>query len=224
MAGDITTQGAKPMYEGMSHSWRAKDGSRIRVAIEPSYTYSNVCRFIVEPPVYLDGAVHLSGKDKAAYSPLAQKIFELREVSEILVAGNTVTVTTAQTPDWEELSAKIASAIRDQVVSGKPSVSADHKKNLPPTEVIRERVQELIDTAIAPAVASHGGEVTLLDVRQNNVYLEFGGGCQGCGMAHVTLKYGVERLIRERIPEVGEILDTTDHAGGTNPYYSPSSR
>jgi len=56
------------------------------------------------------------------------------------------------------------------------------------------------------------------------VYLEFAGGCRGCGMAHVTLKYGVERILRERIPEIGEILDTTDHAGGTNPYYAPQPR
>jgi Fe/S biogenesis protein NfuA len=56
------------------------------------------------------------------------------------------------------------------------------------------------------------------------VFLEFGGGCQGCGMINVTLKYGVERTIREEVPEVGEILDTTDHASGRNPYYAPSSK
>lgn len=209
------------MSEAVTHSWRAKDGSRIRVTIEPSRVYSNVCRFVVEPAPYPDGALHVSGKRKAASSPLAQKLFEMQEVTELLIAGNSVTVTTAEAPDWQELGARVASTIRDQVDSGTPSVSAEHKGSLPPAEVIREKVQKLIGTAIAPAVASHGGRVTLLDVRGNNVYLEFGGGCQGCGMAHVTLKYGVERLIREHIPEVGEILDTTDHAGGTNPYYSP---
>ena len=101
-------------------------------------------------------------------------------------------------------------------------VSPDHKRALPTPDVIRKKVQTLIDQAVSPAVAGHGGSVTLLDVRENNVYLEFGGGCQGCGMSHVTLKYGVERLIREHVPEVGEILDTTDHAGGKNPYYQPT--
>jgi Fe-S cluster biogenesis protein NfuA len=57
-----------------------------------------------------------------------------------------------------------------------------------------------------------------------SVYLEFGGGCQGCGMVSVTLKYGVERTIRDEVPEVGDILDTTDHAAGRNPYYAPSSK
>ncbi|MGD8414879.1 MAG: NifU family protein, partial [Candidatus Latescibacterota bacterium] len=77
----------------------------------------------------------------------------------------------------------------------------------------------ILDDLINPAVASHGGFVNLVGVNDNNVVLEFGGGCHGCGMANVTLKYGVERTIREHIPGVGEILDTTDHATGANPYY-----
>jgi Fe/S biogenesis protein NfuA len=87
---------------------------------------------------------------------------------------------------------------------------------------LKARVQELIDTSINPAVAGHGGFIELLDVRDNKVYLAMGGGCQGCGAADVTLKAGIERLIKEELPEVEEILDTTDHGAGTNPYYTPS--
>jgi Fe/S biogenesis protein NfuA len=86
---------------------------------------------------------------------------------------------------------------------------------------MKTRVQELIETTINPAVAGHGGYVELLDVRDNKVYLQMGGGCQGCGAADITLKAGIERLIREEIPEIEEILDTTDHAAGSNPYYTP---
>jgi Fe/S biogenesis protein NfuA len=88
------------------------------------------------------------------------------------------------------------------------------------SEDLKTRVQDLIDTAINPAVAGHGGYVELLDVRDNVVYLQMGGGCQGCGAADITLKAGIERLIREEIPEVTEVLDTTDHAAGENPYYT----
>jgi Fe/S biogenesis protein NfuA len=87
---------------------------------------------------------------------------------------------------------------------------------------IKERVQHLLDTSINPGVAGHGGFVRLMDVQDNVVYLQMGGGCQGCGMADVTLKAGIERLIKEEIPEVAEVLDTTDHAAGRNPYYTPS--
>jgi Fe/S biogenesis protein NfuA len=64
--------------------------------------------------------------------------------------------------------------------------------------------------------------VSLLDVKDNTVYLQMGGGCQGCGAADVTLRQGVERMIREEVPEVLEIIDLTDHAAGQNPYYTAS--
>jgi Fe/S biogenesis protein NfuA len=85
---------------------------------------------------------------------------------------------------------------------------------------LKSRVQELIDTMINPAVAGHGGYVELIDVQESRVYLQMGGGCQGCGAADVTLKSGIERLIKEELPEVSEVLDTTDHSSGTNPYYT----
>ena len=86
---------------------------------------------------------------------------------------------------------------------------------------LKSRVQELIDTMINPAVAGHGGFVELVDVQDNRVYLQMGGGCQGCGAVDITLKAGIERLIREELPEVAEVVDATDHASGANPYYTP---
>ena len=83
-------------------------------------------------------------------------------------------------------------------------------------------MQELLDTQINPAVASHGGHIELVDVHDNIVYIRFGGGCQGCGMVSVTLNQGVEQAIREAFPEIREIVDVTDHAAGTNPYYQSS--
>ncbi|MCI0408210.1 MAG: iron-sulfur cluster assembly accessory protein [Acidobacteria bacterium] len=83
-------------------------------------------------------------------------------------------------------------------------------------------VQQVIDTQINPAVAGHGGHVSLLDVKDDTAYIALGGGCQGCGMADVTLKHGIEAMIKEAVPEIRQIIDTTDHAGGTNPYYQPS--
>jgi Fe/S biogenesis protein NfuA len=92
----------------------------------------------------------------------------------------------------------------------------------PMSEELTTKVQDLIDNMINPAVAGHGGFVQLVDVKDNKVYLQMGGGCQGCGAADVTLKQGIERLIKEEIPEVEEVLDTTDHASGENPYYQPT--
>ena len=80
----------------------------------------------------------------------------------------------------------------------------------------------MIDSKINPGVASHGGHVSLLDVKDGTAFIRLGGGCQGCGMVDVTLKQGIEVVIREEVPEIQKIVDSTDHAGGTNPYYQPA--
>lgn len=82
------------------------------------------------------------------------------------------------------------------------------------------RVQYLLDAEVNPQLASHGGRVKLESVgADNEVVLRFGGGCQGCGMADVTLKQGVEKTLRARFPEITAVLDATDHAAGNSPYY-----
>lgn len=81
------------------------------------------------------------------------------------------------------------------------------------------RVQEILDQEINPGVAAHGGRVSLTAVEDTRVYVRFGGGCQGCGQADVTLKEGVVATIQRQIPEITEVLDATDHEAGENPYY-----
>lgn len=82
-------------------------------------------------------------------------------------------------------------------------------------------IQRLLDDRINPAVAAHGGHIALVDVTEDTTYIRLEGGCQGCGMADVTLKQGIEQEIRRAVPAIKAVLDVTDHAGGTNPYYQP---
>ena len=93
-----------------------------------------------------------------------------------------------------------------------------------PDRDIYERVLALIESDINPGVSSHGGFVNLIDVKDSIVYIEMGGGCQGCGMASVTLKQGIEKVILAEIPEVKSILDVTEHAEGHNPYYASAAK
>lgn len=88
---------------------------------------------------------------------------------------------------------------------------------------VAEKVLAVVEEQVNPMVASHGGHVVLMDVKDSVVYVELGGGCKGCGMARVTLKDGIEKMIKDAIPEIKEVLDVTDHAGGENPYYDKSS-
>jgi Fe-S cluster biogenesis protein NfuA len=82
-------------------------------------------------------------------------------------------------------------------------------------------IQELLDTRINPTVAMHGGHIALVDVQDDTVYIRLEGGCQGCGMADVTLKQGIVVQIQETVPGIAKVLDVTDHASGDNPYYQP---
>jgi len=88
-------------------------------------------------------------------------------------------------------------------------------------EGVAADVQRVLDDQINPQIAAHGGFVTLLEVKDETAFITMGGGCQGCGMADQTLKQGVEQAILEAVPTVRRVLDTTDHAAGTNPYYAP---
>jgi Fe/S biogenesis protein NfuA len=82
------------------------------------------------------------------------------------------------------------------------------------------RVQEILDDRVNPGLAAHGGVVSLVDIQEARVVLRFGGGCQGCGMADLTLKEGVAAQLKQQIPEISEVVDATDHASGENPYYT----
>ena len=85
---------------------------------------------------------------------------------------------------------------------------------------VEERVDQLLREHINPSIASHGGIAKLVSIDGDAAYLELGGGCQGCGLAAMTLRQGIEKAILENIPEITEVVDTTDHASGSNPFYS----
>jgi Fe/S biogenesis protein NfuA len=90
------------------------------------------------------------------------------------------------------------------------------------SDPIAQRVVSVLDEQINPSIASHGGRADLVAVKDGSVYLRLSGGCQGCGMAKATLSQGIEVMLRESIPEITDIIDVTDHADGTNPYYEPA--
>ena len=92
------------------------------------------------------------------------------------------------------------------------------------TGELAEKVQTVLESQINPAIASHGGQASLVGVEGQDVYLRLGGGCQGCGMAQVTLTQGIEKALRDAVPEIGNIIDATDHASGSNPYFESSKK
>ncbi len=194
---------------------------KISITAEPALDPTK-CKFTVDRPVFPGGSLNFDSPEVAAGSPLAENLLALNGVASVLIANDTVTVTRADDGDWTVLAKEVGATIRSCLLSGEPPLASDLEARLPPEELIRSKVQAVLDREINPAIASHGGVIELLDVKGDVIYIRMGGGCQGCGAADVTLKQGVEQSIRAQVPEVSEILDTTDHAAGTNPFYAAS--
>ena len=125
----------------------------------------------------------------------------------------------------EESAPNIGEAVVDYIDGLMGSGFKIERPRVLPPELsgpVVDKIQQVLDEQINPAVAGHGGHVSLIDVKDKTVYVQLGGGCQGCGMADVTLKQGIEVMIKEAVPEIEEILDVTEHADGDNPYYQSS--
>jgi len=191
----------------------------IKITGEPS-SAGDRCAFTVDRPLLPGESAHFSGPGQTGHSPLAAELLALPGIEGVLVADNTVTVSSAHPADWPALG--IGNVIRKHIRSGQPIVSPAYFEDLPSEGDLKWAIRDLLDREINPAVGQHGGFVELIDVRKNNVYLRLGGGCQGCGAADVTLKQGIEKAIRGLAPTIGEVLDTTDHAAGRNPFYAPA--
>jgi Fe/S biogenesis protein NfuA len=100
-----------------------------------------------------------------------------------------------------------------------PTASAEAAKDL--SGPVAQRVLQVLNEQVNPAIAAHGGRADLVAVEEPVAHLHLSGGCQGCGMAAVTLRQGIEAMIFEAVPEITEVVDVTDHDSGTNPYYKP---
>lgn len=188
---------------------------QIKAEVDPNDIH--VCRFTVDRPVN-DGKAEFYTAEEAKDNDLADKLLKIPGMMKVELDGNLVIVTQGGAEDWRQIGKRVGSTIRSSL-NPMPEVAEGDRL---PSEQMRTKVQQVLDEMINPGVAAHGGFVELLDVQDDNVFIRMGGGCQGCGAADVTLKMGIERLIREQVPQVREILDTTDHGSGQNPYYAPS--
>jgi Fe-S cluster biogenesis protein NfuA len=194
----------------------------IKITAEPADNHR--CKFVVSQPLVPSGARRFASPAEAQGSPLAEALFAIPQVSEVLVSGHTITVTKADTAPWQMAGKAVGTAIRAVLEQGgelfAPAPSSDPGAD----DRLYDKVSMIFDQRINPMVAGHGGRVDLIDVQEGVVMLRLMGGCQGCGMADVTLKQGIETTLRQVAPEVRGIVDVTDHTSGANPYFASSKK
>jgi Fe/S biogenesis protein NfuA len=105
----------------------------------------------------------------------------------------------------------------------RPEVFAEHPE-VDLTSELAQRVLKVLDDQVNPSIAMHGGHADLVAVEEGVVYVRLSGGCQGCGLAAVTLSQGIEVALRDSVPEIMSVVDVTDHASGANPFYEPAKK
>jgi len=190
----------------------------IKIKAVPQFD-PNICDFVLEQPIEKFGAYRFDSSKEAEGSTLPEEIFKINNISSVLIIGSTITITKKGKEAWPVIGKQIGQAIRTALNSGKTLITEDRKKRSPDEQDFIKKVLDVITNRINPAIASHGGYIELLDVKNKDIFIRMGGGCQGCAASAATLKQGVEQTFKEAMPEVGQIIDTTDHSAGQNPYY-----
>jgi len=184
-------------------------------------------------PVSPGGTSLFETPEEAAAWPAVRALLGVPGVHSIIGKGDVLVVARHASKQWSEILPAIEPALRSAFeaegevrveLPETPEAAAPRTQDTAPEDSpaeadLRSRVASIIEKQINPAVASHGGFIDLLDVQGSRVFIHMGGGCQGCSMSAATLKHGVETTLRSEIPEITEILDTTDHAAGANPYF-----
>lgn len=187
-----------------------------RIRAQGSPSDPDTMRFILDAPIKAGRAASFDAPDPDA--PLSVALFALAGVRKVQVTGETILVSKSLTADWQSLKPQVATAIRwvldsaSEPLGAAPEMDAD--------AALLTRVRDLLDQRANPSIASHGGRIDVEGVEDGTVYLRMSGGCQGCAASAATLRNGVETMLRAALPAIREIVDVTDHATGTNPFYT----
>lgn len=167
-------------------------------------------KFLPGQSVLGTGTADFPSADAAGHSPLAMRIFGVTGVTGVFFGPDFVTVTKDDASNWDHIKPAILGAIMEHFQSGAPVIEGDnghvsHATHDGPDQEIVNQIKDLLDTRVRPAVAQDGGDITFHGFDQGVVYLHMQGACAGCPSSTLTLKMGIENLLRHYIPEVVEV-------------------
>lgn len=165
-------------------------------------------KFIPGVPVVAGSTYNFTTANDALISPLAQMIFKVNGVTGVFLGSDFITVTKEQAENWDYLKPQVLAAIMDHFMTGMPVVNDNSrpKSVSPENDSITNQIVELIETRVRPAVAQDGGDIIFKEFKDGVVYLEMHGACSGCPSSAVTLKSGIENMLKHYIPEILEVV------------------
>ena len=166
-------------------------------------------KFLPGCDVMPSGTANFTSPEDASRSPLALRVFEVDGVSGVFLGGDFVTVTKMPARDWAVMKPMILSAIMEHFTSGDAAVSEQPAESGAGGESedgdITTQIKELLETRVRPAVAQDGGDITFESFEDGIVYLRMQGSCSGCPSSTMTLKHGIENMLKYYVPEVQEV-------------------
>lgn len=172
----------------------------------------HVMKFLPGQTVLVDDRrVSYGSVVEAAGSPLARALFDIAGVEAVFLGGDFVSVTRHPSKSWDQLKVLVLGALMDHFSSGVPAVERfDDELVAARNSGLAARICDVLDEHVRPAVARDGGDIVFDRFEDGVVYIHMRGACAGCPAAHMTLKMGVERLLREHVAEVQEVRQIAD--------------
>jgi IscR-regulated protein YhgI len=182
-------------------------------------------RFQVSEPVHTigPGAYRFVSRADASGVPVAEAVLGVPGIAEVVLSDGVVEVQKNPSFEWCDLEEQVQYAI-GTAMAGMQVPAPQARPQAMDDDTMYDMVAEVFRREINPNVTSHGGAVELIDVQDATVVLRMQGGCQGCGMANVTLRQGIEGTLKRVLPELKGIQDVTDHSAGSNPYFAAQSK
>src|SRR3989475_2642225 len=194
----------------------------VSIRAEVSLADPDTSKFTVSRTVHPGGPFFFESRDQAAGSPLVERLFQLPGVAHVLVAGNVVTVGKESHSAWSGLSASIGAVIRSQMLTGicaileSPLRAGASKRS---DAEVRAIVQQLLDREVNRSIAAHGGQISIVDVRDGNLFIAMSGGGQGGSASKMNLRPGVGGVIPRVAPEDPKKFDANGHPAWEKPPY-----
>lgn len=166
-------------------------------------------KFIPGKAVLGDGTAQFNNKNEAGKSPLAQVLFDIKNVEAVFLGSDFISITKSENANWATLKTEILTTIMEHFVSGAPVMlaegTAQAAENQEEDSEIVKQIKELIETRVRPAVAQDGGDIIFRSFKDGVVKLEMHGACSGCPSSTVTLKNGIENMLKHYVPEIESV-------------------
>ena len=166
----------------------------------------NALKFVLDKELVSKGTFNFTSKETSSNSPLALRLFNIGSIKEVLIAKNFITVSKDAYTDWNELYDKVVEAINKHFDSAEAVILKVEETDIKPDNDIEQKIRDILDSQIRPAVASDGGDIIFDSYVDGVLRLHLQGACSSCPSSIMTLKSGVEAMLKKQIPELKEVI------------------